>query len=261
MRKNILFLVLAIMATTASMARGGSKPDPAAAGQQTSAATDGTEITTSSAQSATHYMAVVSDLADIRKAPSRESQVLAKVPRGAWLAIIGRDNGWAIVQGKDFDGYVDQSQLGEIAPLNAPATSRSSHQSATAAPQPQPQPPVQNYPSSQGTPATPTYQVYPTTPTYLAYPSLPKYQTTSPYEYQTGLPANQYPPTGQVYAPETRVVNSGGGTIHENPDPRSQLLSILPPGYQVQVLGTIDGDWAHIVANGIEGYIKRNQLQ
>jgi len=246
------------MATTASMAQGESKPDPAA-DQQTNAANDGTEITAGSAQPTTHYMAVVSDLADIRKAPSGESQVLATVPRGAWLTVIGSDNGWARVQGNGFDGYVDQAKLGEIAPLNGTATSPSSHQSDSASPQPQPA--AQKYPSYQSSPATPTYQVYPSTPTYQVYPSLPKYQTTSPYQYQTSLPANQYPPSGQVYAPETRVVNSGGGTIHEDPDSRSQLLNILPPGYQVQVLGTVNGDWVHIVANGLEGYIKRNQLQ
>ena len=240
------------------MAQGGGKPDPAA-DQQTNAANDGTEIPASSAQSPTHYMAVVSDLADIHKAPSRESQVLATVQRGAWLAVIGSDNGWALVQGKGFDGYVDQTRLGEIAPVNGTATSQSSHPSDGSSRQTQPA--AQNYPSYQGSPATPTYQVYPATPTYQVYPSLPKYQTTPPYQYQTSLPANQYPPSGQVYAPETRVVNSGGGTIHEDPDPRSQLLNILPPGYQVQVLGTVNGDWVHIVANGLEGYIKRNQLQ
>jgi hypothetical protein len=58
-----------------------------------------------------------------------------------------------------------------------------------------------------------------------------------------------------------RVVNGGGGTIHQTPDSRSPLLGTVPPGYSVQVLGTVDGGWAHVVASGIDGYMSYDQLQ
>ena len=92
-------------------------------------------------------------------------------------------------------------------------------------------------------------------PQYAASPyPPPQYQP----QYQ---PTYQYQPNGQGYPPAMRVVNGGGGTIHQTPDSRSPLLGIVPPGYSVQVLGTVDGGWAHVVANGIDGYMSDNQLQ
>ena len=57
------------------------------------------------------------------------------------------------------------------------------------------------------------------------------------------------------------MVNGGGGTVHQTPDPQSPLLTTLPPGYQVSVLGSVNGNWAHVVANGVDGYMAYNQLQ
>ena len=63
------------------------------------------------------------------------------------------------------------------------------------------------------------------------------------------------------YGSNARVVNSGGGTVHQTPDAQSPLLTTLPPGYQVSVLGSVNGNWAHVVANGVDGYMSYNQLQ
>ena len=64
-----------------------------------------------------------------------------------------------------------------------------------------------------------------------------------------------------AYGSNARVVNGGGGTVHQAPDAQSPLLTTLPPGYQVSVLGSVNGNWAHVVANGVDGYIAYYQLQ
>jgi hypothetical protein len=38
-------------------------------------------------------------------------------------------------------------------------------------------------------------------------------------------------------------------------------MTTLPPGYQVSVIGSVNGNWAHVVANGVDGYMSYNQLQ
>jgi hypothetical protein len=217
----------------------------------------GTSPSDGSVQSPPRYMAVISDSANIRRAPRVESELLATVPRGAWVTVIGSSDGWAHVQGKGFDGYIDHAQLAEVAPFSGARTSQPSYQSSSPSSQPSPQPAPQPSPQPSAQPPSAS-QAY---PGYQIYPAAPSYQPTPIYQYQTGVPARQYPPSGQAYAPETRVVNSGGGTIHETPDPRSPLLGILPPGYQVPVLGTVNGNWAHVVVNGIDGYMRDNQLQ
>ena len=108
----------------------------------------------------------------------------------------------------------------------------------------------------------PTYQTtYPTTyPTYQ-YPRRPAIPIRRRRPYQANSPVYPYGTTVPAYGSNARVVNGGGGTVHQTPDPQSPLLTTLPPGYQVSVLGSVNGNWAHVVANGVDGYMAYNQLQ
>jgi Bacterial SH3 domain len=59
------------------------------------------------------------------------------------------------------------------------------------------------------------------------------------------------------------VVSSYGGTLHMRPDPQSAVVTTLPPGVRVAVIGSAnEGTWAHVVAsNGLDGYMPRTELQ
>jgi Bacterial SH3 domain len=64
----------------------------------------------------------------------------------------------------------------------------------------------------------------------------------------------------RAYEPPLERVNRQGGMIYESPDTQSRVLSSLPPGHQVSLIGSVGG-WAHVVVNGIDGYMKTSQLQ
>jgi uncharacterized protein YgiM (DUF1202 family) len=214
--------------------------------------------TSAPGQFAPRYMAVISDSANVRQRPTNESQLLATLPRGSRVTVIGSDGGWAHIQGNGVDGYAEYAQLADAAPPYGMTTY---------------QPPYQA-----------NYQTYTPSQSYQAYPTTPYYQTSPTYQYGSNAPAYQYPYNGQAYpyepngqgypyasngqvypyqpyAPATRVVNGGGGTVHRSPDPQSPLVGTLPPGYQVPVLGLANGNWAHVVANGVDGYMNTDQLQ
>ena len=171
------------------------------------------------------YMAVTSDAAIVRQGPTVDSQVVATLPRGSRVTVIGTSNGWAHVQGNGVDGYTDYVQLADVS-----------------------SPPNTTY-----------YTVYPSTsPTY--YQPAPTYYQTTPTYYQTA-PSYQYQSTTTYYNATTRAVNGYGGTIHVAPDSDSSLVTTLPPGAQVTVVGTVNGRWAHVVANGYDGYMDYAEFQ
>jgi len=180
------------------------------------------------------YMLVTADGGNLWSAPTPGSQVLTVLPRGAQVTVIGAANGgtWGHVQVNGLDGYMDFVQLADVAQPNRTVVYRTY-------------------------PAYPTYQTYPTTQAYPTTPSYTTYRTT----YQT-YPTYQYQSTTPVYySPATRFVNGGGGTIYQFPDSQSSLVTTLPPGYQVSVVGTVNGYWAHVVANGLDGYMPYGELQ
>ena len=58
------------------------------------------------------------------------------------------------------------------------------------------------------------------------------------------------------------VVGAYGGTLHLRPDSQSAIVTTLSPGMQVAVVGAANGGtWAHVVANGVDGYMPRVELQ
>ena len=182
-------------------------------------------------QSAPRYMIVTADSANVRQGPSNDSELLVTLPRGSRVVVVGSDQGWSRIHGNEHDGYVESAKLADTtSTYYAPSYSTS----------------------------VPTYQYQPNGQTYQYQPSYQYQPTGQTYQYQ---PTYQYQQNGQGYPPSMRVVNGGGGTIHQTPDSRSLLLGTVPPGYSVQVLGTVDGGWAHVVASGIDGYMSYNQLQ
>jgi uncharacterized protein YgiM (DUF1202 family) len=212
-------------------------------------------------QSVLRYMVVDSDNGNIRAQPTTDSALLTTLPRGSRVALLGSTaSGWSHIQGNGVDGYIDSTKLAEAGPVNYTAPTTVPYGTVIYQPAPtyQVQPSYQTaYPTYQQTypSAQPTYQYsnqYSTAPTY-------SYQTTP--SYQASAPVYPYGSTVPTYGTNARIVNGGGGTIHQTPDPQSPLLTTLPPGYQVSVLGTVNGNWAHVVANGVDGYISYNQLQ
>jgi uncharacterized protein YgiM (DUF1202 family) len=182
-------------------------------------------------QSAPRYMMVAADSANVRQRPSNDSELLVTLPHGSRVVVVGSDQGWSRIHGSEHDGYVEAAKLADTtSPYYAPSYSTS----------------------------VPTYQYQPNGQTYQYQPSYQYQPTGQTYQYQ---PTYQYQQNGQGYPPSMRVVNGGGGTIHQTPDSRSPLLGTVPPGYSVQVLGTVDGGWAHVVASGIDGYMSYDQLQ
>ena len=188
------------------------------------------------------YMAVTSDGAIVRLRPTVDSQVVATLPRGSRVTVIGTANGWAHVQGNGVDGYT-YVQLADVS--SPPSTTYYTVYPSTSPTYYQPAP------TTYYQPAPPT-TYYQTTPTY-------RYQSTPTY-YQT-TPGYQYQSTTTYYNVTTRAVNGYGGTIHVAPDSDSSLVTTLPPGAQVTVVGTVNGRWAHVVANGYDGYVDNAELQ
>jgi uncharacterized protein YgiM (DUF1202 family) len=222
-----------------------------------------TAIYGSSDQTPQRYMVVDSDNGNIRAQPTNESALLVTLPRGSRVALLGSTaNGWSHIQGNGVDGYIDSTKLAYAGPATYTVPYTVPYGTVIY----QPQPTYQVQPTYQTTypAAYPTYQ-YSTTPSYptTSYPT-PSYQTPSyeaPPPPQVNSPVYPYGTVMPVYGSNARVVNGGGGTVHQTPDPQSPLLTTLPPGYQVSVIGSVNGNWAHVVANGVDGYMAYNQLQ
>jgi uncharacterized protein YgiM (DUF1202 family) len=150
-------------------------------------------------QPGNRVMVITADRGTLRARPTVQSQLLAVLPRGSQVNVLGTANGggWAHVLAGNLDGYIDFVQLADV-----PASSY--------LPPPQPV----NYPATQ--------------------PSFPASMT----------------------------VNTLGGTVHQSPDQQSPLLTALSPGTRVSVVGYAgNGRWAHVVTNGVDGYMDVSQLQ
>jgi hypothetical protein len=69
------------------------------------------------------------------------------------------------------------------------------------------------------------------------------------------------PPPTYATAIHTAVVKSYGGNVHMLPDSRSTIVTTLPAGAKVSVIGSTDwGTWDHVVANGVDGYMPHSEL-
>jgi uncharacterized protein YgiM (DUF1202 family) len=58
------------------------------------------------------------------------------------------------------------------------------------------------------------------------------------------------------------VVTTGNGNVHMQPNATSKILTTVPQGHQVTVVGTANGGaWAHVMVDGLDGYMDQTQLQ
>ncbi len=57
------------------------------------------------------------------------------------------------------------------------------------------------------------------------------------------------------------IVNADNGNVHMQPNATSKLLTTVPHGHQVIMLGTANGGaWAHVSVDGLDGYMDLVQL-
>ena len=250
----------------------------------------GTSVTSSVDQP----MLVITYFGNVREEPNAQARIITTVPRGSKVTVIGIANGggWAHVTLSGLDGYMDLVQLRRAPPesIDHPAVHyvemKVELYSAYVHSQPTSDSPIlvtlprgsslmvndankgwahvqghnfdgymdltalsdertphvtgaQQTPS-QMTPTTPSDRT--STPTFQSYSNAPPDQTTGFYE------------------PLLRTVSGQGGTIYDRPDPLSRVLGFLPPGRQVSFIGSV-GNWAHVVANGIDGFMITSQLR
>ena len=177
---------------------------------------------------AVHYVEMKVELysAYIHSQPTSDSPILVTLPRGSSLMVIEVDKGWAHVQDNNFDGYMDLAALSD-----------------------------ERTPHVMGANQTPSQM---TSPRQQAQPTAPSDQTSTPtLQSRANAPPYQ---TGGFYEPPLRTVSGQGGTIYERPDTQSRVLGYLPPGRQVSFIGSV-GNWAHVVANGIDGFVITSQLR
>jgi len=61
---------------------------------------------------------------------------------------------------------------------------------------------------------------------------------------------------------ERMVVNVDNGNVREKPNPTAKILTKVPRGFPVTVIGTTNGGaWAHVkLDTGLDGYIDLTQL-
>jgi len=177
---------------------------------------------------APHYVEMKVELysAYIHSQPTPDSPILVTLPRGSSLMVIEVDKGWAHVQDNNFDGYMDLAALSDERTPHVVGANQTPSQMTS--------------PRQQAQPTTPSDQT--STPTLQSRANAPPYQT------------------GGFYEPPLRTVSGQGGTIYERPDTQSRVLGYLPPGRQVSFIGSV-GNWAHVVANGIDGFVITSQLR
>src|SRR5215469_5635475 len=56
-------------------------------------------------------MTVAADSANVRQRPTYESELLATLPQGSRVVVLGSDQGWAHIQGNGADGYIERRHL------------------------------------------------------------------------------------------------------------------------------------------------------
>jgi len=225
-------------------------------------------------------MPMVVDVDDgtVRESPNVQSRVLTELPRGYEVTVIGTANGggWAHVYADGLDGYMDMVQLDRV-PLGYYA-----YQQPEIAGRPMvvvaQRGNLHAYP-------TPQSEVIETIPNgsrivvlddanaarwahvsangvegymdFVQLADLPA-RTYYPSDYQTGYPA--YQGGYRVQQPNEMTVASPGGAVFQAADPQSPVVATFPPGYRVVVLGST-GAWAHVSANGVDGYVDFRELQ
>ena len=145
--------------------------------------------------------------------------VVAKLPDGTRLEVLGTENGWSRVRatlpdGSVVEGFVMDVYLSDTAPTASPAVP---------------------------TPAAPTTS--PAVPTPAATVTAQPGATTTPAPLPSGEPTEV--PTAPVEV--TAMVNTNGSALRlrSNPSTRSDVLARMPNGAEITILESVDG-WTRI---------------
>ena len=145
--------------------------------------------------------------------------VVAKLPDGTRLEVLGTENGWSRVRatlpdGSVVEGFVMDVYLSDTAPTASPAVP---------------------------TPAAPTTS--PAVPTPAATVTAQPGATTTPAPLPSGEPTEV--PTEPVEV--TAMVNTNGSALRlrSNPSTRSDVLARMPNGAEITILEIVDG-WTRI---------------
>jgi uncharacterized protein YgiM (DUF1202 family) len=57
------------------------------------------------------------------------------------------------------------------------------------------------------------------------------------------------------------IVTADNGNVHMQPNATSKILTTVPHGHQVTMVGTTNGGaWAHVTVDGLDGYMDLLQL-
>jgi hypothetical protein len=223
-------------------------------------------------------MLVITDIGNLREVPNAQARIITTVPRGSKVTMIGTANGggWAYVTVGGLSGYMDLVQLRRAPPESAdhPAVRYAEMK-------------VEMYSAYVHAQPTSDSRILVTLPRgsslmvigvangwahvqshdfdgYVDLAALsderrPQVMGVNQTPSQSYSNASPHQATG-FYVPPLRTVGGQGGTIYERPDPLSRVLGFLTSGRQVSLIGSV-GIWAHVVANGIDGFIMTDQLR
>ena len=57
------------------------------------------------------------------------------------------------------------------------------------------------------------------------------------------------------------TVSSGNGNVHMQPNATSKLVTTVPRGHKVTMIGSANGGaWAHVMVGSLDGYMDMKQL-
>jgi hypothetical protein len=230
-------------------------------------------------------MLVITPTGNVREAPTLQSKVLAILPRGSEVTMIGNGGGWAHVTVAGREGYMDLVQL-----RKAPRESTSEW--------------TARYKEMQVALESATVNLKPTTDSRILL-TLPRgsqvmviatskgwahvqgydfdgyinldwlseepapYMAESnavPASKETRMPNSQFHTTAPsrhtagFYEPLLRQVGAHGATIYERPDSQSRKRGFLQPGRQVSLIGS-SGDWSHVIGEGTDGFMRTNEFR
>lgn len=221
-------------------------------------------------------------VAMLRATPATDGVVLAQIPYGENVTILGGDSSWYQVRYQEQVGYVKVAEISRYA--QAPSTAEDTWvgddapEDEDSVPTPVPTPAVTVRPEATAT-AAPTATEAGSTPdpTVPAEATETPERTASPEATQTPAPFATDEPTATPKATESPAppaelqgeagmtlsrVSTSGGTLNLRaaPTTKSKVLLTISNGTVLNIYEK-DGDWCRTIYRGKEGYVMTSFLQ
>ena len=169
---------------------------------------------------------------NLRESPSRNSSVLAVLPRGAQVVAAGSSNGFAQVTYGELSGYVSEEYL-------------SFSEGSPVAEEP---------PAASGAPEA--TESLPAGNVSLQETGAPVPAAAAPaQEAAAGEPGSGSQETGTRSGMRVIVGSSNGLNLREAASSASEVLCVLPYGTILTVLGEDGSEYLHVSWAGMEGYV------